>query len=361
MKLTIPSYNQSEKRIDRFIVLGGSGLVGSAFVRHLKRSGHHVYAPSRADLDLTNRDAVDDYLYRHLVSPGSFYGETGKVHMVIAAAKCGGIYDNKENQYAYMMENIRIQDNIFDSLKSYLRTLWPKADDMVSSTFMSKKYDVGNIMFLGSSCIYPAAAPQPFKEESLGTGKFEPTNEGYAMAKMVGIKQANELRKMSGGRLSIFTVNPCNVYGPYDNFSSTGHVVGAIIDRLHKTKENNQSRFQLTNPQVKREFIYSEDLARICVDLLKIDDFASKLPEGHINVGPGQDVTLAELVDHLINIIGYRGKIEHVFEHSIEGMPAKLLDVSLMKQFTSVPTLSLYEGLKKTYAWYQVKKDMMEI
>ena len=318
-------------------------MVGSAFVRQLKKRGEvQVFYPDRTKLNLLDRDKTVQYIRSEL------YARQGqKVHLINAAAKCGGILDNSSNQYDYLVQNMRIQDNILEGVKA-----------AISGGGVA---EIGKILFLGSSCIYPVDAPQPFKEESLGTGAFEPTNEGYALAKMVGIKQANELRKLSEDRLSIVTLNPCNVYGPHDKFGYRGHVIGALIEKFHIAKlSNSKSVTVLGTGRARREFIFVDDLADIGLDLIKVDKLNERLPLGHVNVGCGFDHSIEYVANLIADIVDYKGEI--VFDgKGPEGMKSKLLDVSLMASLTSTQFRTFNEGLRLTYDWYKMKRYELEL
>ncbi|NHC16459.1 GDP-L-fucose synthase family protein, partial [Motilibacter deserti] len=272
-------------------VAGHRGLAGSAIWRQLEARGFtRLLGRRSSELDLRDRAAVDEF----------FAAERPDV-VVVAAAKVGGIVANNTYPADFLSDNLRIQVNVMDA---------------------AARVGVGRLLFLGSSCIYPKFAEQPIREDSLLTGKLEPTNDAYAIAKIAGIMQVQALRRQYG--LPYISAMPTNLYGPNDNFDlEKSHVLPALIRRFHEAKLAGAPAVQLWGTGTpRREFLHVEDLARACVALLeRYDD-----PET-INIGVGEDVTIRELAETVAGVVGYQGELE--FDTSRpDGTPRKLLDVS---------------------------------
>jgi GDP-L-fucose synthase len=305
----------------KIYIAGHRGLVGSALVRELARRGcDNLIVATRSELDLRDPHAVSRFFAEH--SPNGVF---------LAAAKVGGILANSTHPAEFLYDNLAIQTSV-------IHAAW--------------KARVDKLVFLGSSCIYPRLAPQPIKEESLLTGPLEPTNEGYAIAKIAGLKLAAAYRAQYG--FSAISVMPTNLYGPGDNFDTeTGHVVPALIRRLQEAKLAGASQVTLwgTGTQ-RREFMHVDDLASaLCFTFEHYDNAAP------LNIGVGMDVSIRELGETVARVVGYTGTLR--FDTSKpDGTPRKLLDVTRLTELGWRPTLSLEEGLALTYAWYLKNLDV---
>jgi len=257
----------------KIYVAGHTGLVGSALVRELKREGYvNIITKTRALLDLTAQVAVE-----------KFFAEERPEYVFLAAAKVGGIVANDTCSADFIGENLKIQTNIID---------------------FAYKNKVKKLLFLGSSCIYPRLAPQPLKEEYLMTGKLEPTNKAYAIAKIAGIFMCQSYAKQHG--MNAISLMPTNLYGENDNFNlKTSHVLPALIRKFYEAKENNSPEVAVWGSgKPKREFLHVDDLASACVFLMNnYDD-----PE-IINIGTGEDISIKELAELIKDIVGYAGDI----------------------------------------------------
>jgi GDP-L-fucose synthase len=303
----------------RIYVAGHRGLVGSAVSRALVARGHEVIGRTSAELDLRDRAAVD-----------AFFVETRPTHVVLAAAKVGGIMANSTYPADFLSDNLRIQVNVMDAAAAT---------------------GVGRLLFLGSSCIYPKYADQPIHEDSLLTGALEPTNDAYAIAKIAGIMQIQALRRQFG--LLYISAMPTNLYGPGDNFDlEKSHVMPAMIRRMHEAKAAAQPSVTLWGSgSPRREFLHVDDLAQACVFLLEHYDDAQT-----INVGVGEDVTIRELATAVRDVVGYQGDVEWDTSKP-DGTPRKLLDVSRLTTLGWQAKIGLAEGITETYAWFREHVD----
>jgi GDP-L-fucose synthase len=297
-------------------VAGHRGLVGWAVWRHFASSGFdNLIGRTSGELDLRDRDATF-----------AFFAETRPVTVVMAAAKVGGIMANATYPADFLSDNLRIQVNVFDAARSV---------------------GTQRLLFLGSSCIYPKLAPQPIREDSLLTGPLEPTNDAYAIAKIAGVLHVQAMRRQHGVRW--ISAMPTNLYGPGDNFDlANSHVLPALIRRFHEAKSDDASSVTLWGTGMpRREFLHVDDLARACELLLESYDEAAP-----INVGVGEDLTIAELAELIAKIVGYTGRIE--FDPSKpDGTPRKLLDVSRINALGFKPHISLADGITSVYDWYR--------
>jgi GDP-L-fucose synthase len=299
----------------KIYVAGHNGMVGSAIVRRLKDLGYtKIITKSRLELDLTNQFQVNQFF--HFERPE---------YVFLAAAKVGGIKANDDFRADFIYENIMIQSNIIKA---------------------SHDNKVKKLLFLGSSCIYPKFCQQPMKEEYLLTGLLEPTNDAYAIAKIAGIKMCQDYNKQYGD--NFISVMPTNLYGPNDNYDlNNSHVLPAMIRKFHEAKLEDKDKVEIWGTGTpKREFLYVDDLADACYHLM-LNYNNSEI----VNIGTGQDVTIAELAVVIKNIVGFEGDIYFNTEMP-DGTPRKLLDVSKLKNLAWGYTTSLQEGIKKTYLDY---------
>ncbi len=312
--------------LEKVLVFGHKGMVGSSILRQLKKITKikKILTISRKNLDLTNQADVQKYIKKNKPTL-----------VIICAAKVGGIEANSKYPAEFLYENIMIEANI------------------IHSSYIS---GVKNLLFLGSSCIYPKLSKQPIKEEYLLSHYLEPTNEAYAVAKISGIKLCETYSRQYG--LDYRSVMPPNLYGQGDSYHPTdSHVIPALIRRFHNAKIKNLKEVVVWGTgKPRREFLYVDDLASACIKIVKINkNKFSKIVKNntsHINVGYGSDITIRELVAKIASITEYKGKI--IFDRSKpDGTPRKLLDISLMKSINWKPIYDLNEGLIKTYAFFQ--------
>lgn len=299
----------------KIYVAGHRGLVGSAIVRGLKDQGYtNIIGKTHKELDLMDAVEVE-----------RFFKEERPEYVFLAAAKVGGIYANSTKPADFIYENLQIQNNVIG---------------------MAKKYEVKKLMFLGSSCIYPKMCPQPIKEEYLLSGYLEETNEGYALAKISGLKMCQFFNKQYG--TNYISVMPTNLYGPYDNFSGVNsHVMPALIRRFHEAKVNKLPEVEVWGSGTPlREFLYSEDMADACIYLMETyegNDF--------FNIGTGKELTIKELAELIKETVGYEGKI--IWDSSKpDGTPRKLLDVSRLEKAGWKYKVELKDGVKMAYDWF---------
>lgn len=299
----------------RVFVAGHRGLVGSAIVRALEAAGGwEIVTRTRAELDLLDAPAVR-----------AFYERERPTHVVVAAAKVGGIKANNDFPVDFLLDNLKIQNNLIE---------------------FAHGAGVGKLLFLGSSCIYPKFAAQPIQEDSLLTGLLEPTNEPYAIAKIAGIKLCQAYRKQHGA--DFISAMPTNMYGPFDNFDlQTSHVLPAMIHKFHLAKVEKRPAMTLWGTGTpRREFLHSSDLAAACLMLLE-----SYSSEQFINVGSGTDVTIKELAGIVREAVGYTGEIEWDTTQP-DGTPRKLMDGTRIRALGWAPKVSLPEGIAAAYAWF---------
>lgn len=301
-------------------VAGHRGLAGSAIWRRLEADGYtRLVGRASAELDLRDREAVFDF----------FRAERPR-HVILAAARVGGILANDSFPADFLSDNLRIQVNVMDA---------------------AQEMDVDRLLFLGSSCIYPRLAPQPIKEEYLLTGHLEPTNDAYAIAKIAGILQVQAARRQYDRHW--ISAMPTNLYGPGDNFSPEGsHVLPALIRRFVEAKEAGAA--SVTNwgtGSPLREFLHVDDLASAIVFLLENYDS----PET-INVGTGVDRSIQEISELVARTVGFTGAVEWDTTKK-DGTPRKLLDVSRLRSLGWAPRISLEDGLRQTVDWYAAHRE----
>jgi nucleoside-diphosphate-sugar epimerase len=307
----------------RAYVAGHRGMVGSAIARSLEADGAEILTAARSDLDLKDQSAVRSFLARE--RPDT---------VIVAAAKVGGIHANNTMPAEFIYENLMIECNLIDS---------------------AFRAGVERLLFLGSSCIYPRNAPQPMPEESLLTGRLEPTNEPYAIAKIAGIKLCESYNRQYG--TDYRSAMPTNLYGPGDNFHETNsHVLPALLRRFHKAKQAGSEEVVIWGTGTpKREFLHVDDMAEACAFLLNLpkDVYAENTEPmlSHINVGTGSDVSIADLARAIAQVTGFEGRISFDATKP-DGAPRKLLDVSRLTNMGWTAGVSLEEGIRQTYDWY---------
>lgn len=300
----------------RLLILGSNGLVGKSLYKNLKNEKFfsEIYASSRKDTNLFSFAETTELL-------NSF-----KPNIIInAAAKVGGIIANNTNRTEFILENLKININILESLISFPQI---------------------KLINLGSSCIYPLGAVNPISETSLMTGKLEPTNSPYAMAKLTAIEMGDAISQQYGNNIS--NLMPTNLYGPGDNFSPVNsHVIPGLIFRMHKAKINNEKIFEVWGTgKPKREFLYVEDLSKAILFLIKNNHYPKIL-----NIGSGTEVSINELVNIIKKIIQFDGKIVFNTDYP-DGNPRKLLNSNLINQLGWKSSTTLEEGLNLTYNWF---------
>ena len=301
-------------------VAGHRGLVGSALMRRLAQGGYErIITRTHAELDLCDQTSTLEFLK----------DEKPDV-IIVAAAKVGGIQANNTFRANFIYENLAIANNVIHG---------------------AHEADVSNLLFLGSSCIYPKLAPQPMKEDHLLTGALEPTNEPYAIAKIAGLKLCEAYH--SQYERNYFSVMPTNLYGVGDNFDlQNSHVLPALLRKFHEAKMRGDSEVVMWGTGTpRREFLFADDLADACVHLLETQD-ATTLGNQHINVGVGQDISIRELAELIKEIVGYEGAIVQDLTKP-DGTPRKLLDVSKLTDLGWSAKTTLRDGISKVYGWYQ--------
>lgn len=302
-------------------VAGHMGLVGSAIVRALKKRGYNnLVARTHQELDLTDSVATADFFKKE--KPG---------YVFLAAAKVGGIKANHEQPADFMMENMRIEDNVIHS--SYLN-------------------GVKKLLFLGSNCIYPKHCDQPMKEEYLLKGDIEPTNEPYAIAKIAGIKMCQSYNRQYG--TNFISAIPASIFGPNDHFDDNAHVLGSMIKKFHLAKLNGGSVTLWGTGKPLREFMYADDAADAILFLM--DNFnptkeQNDKGEVYINTGTGVEYSIRDLAGVVQEAVGYKGQVTWD-DTKPDGMPRKLLDNSRFYSMGWKPKTSFADGLKEAYKWY---------
>lgn len=305
---------------DKIYIAGHRGMVGSAIHKKLTKEGYHnTLIRTSVELDLRDQKKVLDF----------FKEERPKV-VIMAAARVGGIMANDTYPYDFLHDNLIIQDNIIHS---------------------SHESDVSKLVFLGSSCIYPKSASQPLREDSLLTGELEPTNQWYAIAKIVGIKLCDSLRKQHGR--DYYSLMPTNLYGPGDNFDlNTSHVLPAMIRKFHEAKiKDNQPVTLWGSGTPRREFLFVEDVADAVFFSL-----VNEIDKNLYNIGTGKDITIAELAKLIQSITGHAGEI--IWDKSKpDGTPRKLMDTTRLEKEGWTYTTELEDGIKQTYQWYKNNRN----
>lgn len=305
----------------KIYVAGHRGLVGSAIMRCLEQHGYeNIVVRTHAELDLRNQEAVN-----------RFFAEEKPDYVFLAAAKVGGIWANSQAPADFCYDNLMISANVIHAAYTY---------------------QVKKLLFLGSSCIYPKMAPQPIKEEHLLTGSLEPTNEGYALAKISGMQLCKFYRRQY--HCDFISAMPTNLYGINDNFDLTSsHVLPAMIRKFHEAKVQNKPEVVLWGTgKVLREFLYVDDLADALLHLM--NHYSA---ESHVNVGTGEDLSIHDLALLVKEVVGYDGRI--VYDTSKpDGTPRKLLDVSLLHSTGWHHQTSLREGIETVYHWFKNQQNL---
>lgn len=303
----------------KIYVAGHNGLVGSAIVRKLQAEGYDtIITRTHAELDLTRQADVE-----------AFFAAEKPEYVFVAAAKVGGIHANATYPADFLLVNLQIECNI------------------ISAAYQN---GVKKLQFLGSSCIYPRECPQPIKEEYLLTGPLEQTNEGYALAKISGMRMCSYFNRQYG--TNYISVMPCNLYGINDNFGlENSHVLPALMRKFHEAKISGAPTVTVWGSgKPLREFLYVDDLADACLYLMNHVD-GTNSADDFFNVGYGEDISIAELATMVKEVVGYEGKI--VFDPTKpDGTPRKLTDISRIKAAGWSPKHTVREGIELTYQWF---------
>jgi GDP-L-fucose synthase len=303
------------KKSDKIFVAGHRGMVGSALVRRLEAEGFtNLLTRDPSELDLVAEAMVDD-----------FFRNDKPAIVLCAAAKVGGIKANNDHPVGFLIDNLRIQNNVIRC---------------------ASQNGARKLLFLGSSCVYPKLAPQPIPENALLTGPLEPTNEAYAVAKIAGIKLCQAYAREYGA--NFISVMPTNLYGPNDNFDlETSHVLAALLRKAHEAKIRKEKKLVVWGTgEPRREFLHVDDLAAACLLLLEKYDS----PE-IINIGCGEDVSIRQLAELICDVVGFQGEL--VWDKTKpDGTPRKLLDVTRIRELGWEPTIALREGIAQTYDWF---------
>jgi GDP-L-fucose synthase len=309
----------------KIYVAGHRGMVGSAIMRNLQSQGYtNIVTRTHAEMDLTDQAAVK-----------AFFEQEKPDQVYLAAAKVGGIHANNTFPAEFIYDNLMVQNNV------------------IHQAFLN---GVKKLLFLGSSCIYPKLAPQPMSEDALLTGKLEPTNEPYAVAKIAGIKMCESYNRQYGQSHGVDyrSVMPTNLYGPGDNYHpENSHVIPALIRRFHEAKVCNAPEVVIWGTGTpRREFLFVEDMAAASVFVMQLDkatyDSQTQPMQGHINVGFGSDITIVELATAVAKAIGYQGRIN--FDPTKpDGAPRKWMDSSKLNKLGWEPKVSIELGLQKAY------------
>ena len=313
----------------KVFIAGHNGMVGSAIVRQLEKAGNiEIVVRSRKELDLTNQQAVCDFFKNEKID-----------QVYLAAAKVGGIFANNTYPADFIYENLMIQCNI------------------IHSAHLS---GIQQLLFLGSSCIYPKLAEQPMSESALLTGTLEETNEPYAIAKIAGIKLCESYNRQYG--CDYRSVMPTNLYGAFDNFHpENSHVIPALLRRFHEAKLNGDKEvIAWGSGKPRREFLYVDDMAAASIHIMNLEqsiyDANTEPMLSHINIGTGVDCTIKELVETVAKVVGFEGEVK--FDSTKpDGAPRKLMNVDRLKSLLWDYSVSLEDGLTMTYEWFINNQD----
>ena len=303
------------QKSEKIFVAGHRGMVGSALIRGLETAGFNkLLKRDRSELDLGDSEAVTKF----------FCNEKPEV-MIFAAAKVGGIKANNEQPVEFLLENLRVQNNVIAA---------------------AHESGVRKLLFLGSSCIYPKLAPQPIPESALLSGPLEATNEAYAIAKIAGVKLCQAFSREYGA--NFISAMPTNLYGPNDNFDlETSHVLAALLRKAYEAKKSSARELVVWGTGTpRREFLHVDDCASACLFLLEKYDS----PE-IINVGCGEDISIHELAELICDVVGFDGELSWD-KTKPDGTPRKLLDLSKLRGLGWTPTIPLRDGIAQTYEWF---------
>ena len=298
----------------RIFVAGHSGMVGSALVRRLRGVAGEILTVGRREVDLRRQAPTEEWMMKARPEVA-----------IIAAATVGGILANDTRPAEFLYDNVMIEGNLIEA---------------------ARKSGVKKLLFLGSSCIYPRLAEQPMAEEALLTGPLEPTNQWYAIAKIAGLKLCAAYRRQYG--CDFISAQPTNLYGPGDTYDlRASHVIPALIAKTHRAKITKAAEVEIWGTgKPRREFLHVDDLADALIFLLE-----RYSDESHVNIGWGEDVTIAELAVLIAEITGFPGKLRYATEKP-DGMPRKLLDVGLLNGLGWRPRIKLRDGLGDAYRWF---------
>jgi GDP-L-fucose synthase len=300
---------------DKIFVAGHRGMVGSALMRRLNAEGFsNLVTRDRSQLDLADEPAV-----------AKFFAADQPGVVILAAAKVGGIRANNDFPVEFLLDNLRIQNNVIH---------------------VAHEAGVQKLLFLGSSCIYPKFAPQPIPETALLSGPLEPTNEAYAIAKIAGIKLCQAFSREYGA--NFISAMPTNLYGPNDNFDlATSHVLAALLRKAHEAKTRKEGKLIVWGSgRPRREFLHVDDLASACLFLLEKYDSTEI-----INVGCGEDLAIRELAELICDVVGFNGELAWDTTKP-DGTPRKLLDISKLRGLGWQPAIPLRDGIAQTYDWF---------
>ena len=300
---------------DKIFVAGHRGMVGSALICRLESEGFsNLPVRDKSKLDLRDESAVS-----------TFFADEQPDVVILAASKVGGIKANNDSPVEFLLENLRIQNNVIHA---------------------AYENEVHKLLFLGSSCIYPKFAPQPIPETALLSGPLEPTNEAYAVAKIAGIKLCQAYAREYGA--NFISVMPTNLYGPNDNFDlETSHVLAALLRKAHEAKTRKDRKLTVWGSgKPRREFLHVDDLVAACLLLLEKYDS----PE-IINAGYGEDISICELAELICDIVGFDGELTWDATKP-DGTPRKLLDVTKLRALGWKPSIALRDGIAQTYEWF---------
>ncbi|HVA16026.1 MAG TPA: GDP-L-fucose synthase [Stellaceae bacterium] len=298
----------------RIFVAGHGGMVGSALVRRLQRSDCEILTVPHRTADLRRQAETEAWL-----------AEAKPDTMFVAAATVGGILANDTRPAEFLYDNLTIASNLIEG---------------------ARRIGVKKLLFLGSSCIYPRLAPQPMKEEYLLTGALEPTNQWYALAKIAGLKLCAAYRRQYGS--DFISAQPTNLYGPGDNYDrEASHVIPALLAKTHHAKVNGSAEVEIWGTgRPQREFLHVDDLADALVFLME-----RYSDESHVNIGWGEDVSIAALAALIAETVGFTGRLRYATDKP-DGAPRKLLDTSMLDRMGWRPRIILRQGLAETYRWY---------
>ncbi|MEI8574248.1 GDP-L-fucose synthase [Methylomonas sp. LW13] len=309
---------------DKIYLAGHRGMVGSAIYRQLTEAGYqNIVVRTHAELDLTDQTAVQDFMQQERPN-----------QVILAAAKVGGIHANNEYPAEFIYQNLMMEANV-------VHQAW--------------RIGCKQLLFLGSSCIYPKFAEQPMRESALLTGVLESTNEPYAISKIAGIKLCESYNRQYG--VDYRSVMPTNLYGENDNFHlQNSHVIPALIRKFHDAKVSNSPTVSVWGTgKAMREFLHVEDMAAACLHVMALDkeqyQSCTEPMLSHLNVGTGEDVTVCELAEIIQDVVGFQGQINWDSTKP-DGTPRKLMDVSKLKSLGWQPKIPLKTGLELTYRWF---------